>query len=220
MLKRDGCIEARQEAIANFDWPSNSQTTTTITIASIIKVSPTIHIAPRSPQVLGVPRSNISTRRFIAPLSWANFKRWLVNTSTPPKLTSSSSPTVTPFHATRASGPLIHRAIANAATTRTATLSSWSWPHHQSKRALPLNCRPRIANRTCTYWEAYSTLQLQASQLCFAKATYLDKQRTPSSARSSADDEVAAELDKVVCTGEKAKWVKLAQGGRCEGKKE
>jgi hypothetical protein len=222
MIKRNGCNVARQEAIAEFEWPTNDreptndQTTTTITITSTIHATPTGHIAPRSPRILAYPRTNIATRRYVAPLSWSNLKRWLANSNNPTSIPSSVPiPDATHYAANPRSEHLVHRAIANAATPRMPPV--WAWPHH-SKRDASTN--PPTANRTYTLWEAYSTIQLQATQLCFAKANYMNGTRTPSSVRNAADDEMAAELDKAICKGENATWPALREGGRCEEKDE
>jgi hypothetical protein len=210
MDKQDGCIKARGEA-------SNGQKTTTITITSTISATPTSFAAPLSLPILSAPRSNIATRRFVAPLSWENL-RWIVRYNTPPRpdASSSSFPVATANTINPPTEQLLHSAIANAATRRFAL------PWSSARRRDTTNPNPDapMSNRTYTYWEAYSSVQLQVTQVCFAKETYLNRTLTPQIVRNAADDALAVALDEKMCKAGSgnATWSALPQGGRCEGK--
>jgi hypothetical protein len=210
LVKRDGCIKAIGEA-------SNGQKTTTITITSTISARPTSHTSPLSPRILSARRSNIASRRFVAPLSWENL-RWIVRSNTPPTpdTSSSSFPVATANTINPPTEQLLHSAIANAATRRFAL----PWSSARRRNTTNPNPDAPMSNRTYTYWEAYSSVQLQVTQVCFAKETYLNQTLTTQTVRNAADDALAVALDEKMCKAgsENATWSALPQGRKCEGK--
>jgi hypothetical protein len=160
IVKRDGCIKARGEA-------SSGQKTTTITITSTISATPTSLAAPLSLPILSAPRSNVATRRFVAPLSWENL-RWIVRSNTLPKPDTSSSPfpVVTANTIHPPTEQLLHSAIANAAKRRFAL----PWSSARRRDTTSPHPDAPMPNRTYTCWEAYSSVQLQVTQVCSASS--------------------------------------------------
>jgi hypothetical protein len=77
-----------------------------------------------------------------------------------------------------------------------------------------------MSNRTYTYWEAYSSVYLQISQVCFVKETYLNQTLTLQTVRNAADDALAVALDDKMCKAGSgnATWSALPQDGKCDWK--
>jgi hypothetical protein len=201
----------REEAIA-FASSVDEAATTTVFITKTIKAASTGHhdpLSPRNHNVLAPTSSNIAARRYVAPLSWNNLKKWVKDSNTIPTATTSAKVyTTQPQSAHPMSEQLMHSAYANAAAPRI----SLPWPLG-GKRATPT-----ASGRRYTYWEAYSILRNQAVQLCFATKTYLNNTLTPSNVKHVEDDGLGAELQQSFCKDGDVIWPAIPQGQRCDQK--
>jgi hypothetical protein len=208
---REARKAAREEAIA-FASSVDEAATTTVFITKTIKAASTGHhdpLSPRNHNVLAPTSSNIAARRYVAPLSWNNLKKWVKDSNTISTTTTSAKVyTTQPQSAHPMSEQLMHSAYANAATPRI----SLPW-HLGGKRAAPT-----ASGRRYTYREAYSILRNQAVQLCFATKTYLNNTLTPSNVKHVEDDGLGAELQQSFCNDGDVIWLAIPQGQRCDQK--
>ncbi|KAF1843590.1 uncharacterized protein K460DRAFT_148107 [Cucurbitaria berberidis CBS 394.84] len=80
--------------------------------------------------------------------------------------------------------------------------------------------RRQAPGRKLIYWEAYSQLQLQAAQLCYATKVYLDAGLTPSFVKNTDDDSMAKIVNEKLCTRMDTEFALVNQGKACETKSE